>query len=249
MVPWQRADNRWLRSLRSQAIAAALVTVAVLAAGVRSPLPLLTAALLGAAGATCLLEFYRGARFARRLGRSWLTSAWHLGLRNRRRYAAYLAHLGMVLIAAGIAGSHFGQQEREVVLSPGQQVSIGNYTLTYVHTTSVTLSDSAEYTAELQMGSETLRPQHLIYGGGQAGTRVAIRSTPLEDLYVVLSSVNNDGTASFVLFVNPLVTWIWTGAAILVYGVWLGSLGARPAVAMVAKRAVASSALAGAAGT
>ena len=247
MVPWQRADNRWLRSLRSQVLAAGLVATVVFAAGVRSPLQLLTAALLGAAGATCLLEFYRAARFARRLSSHWLGSAWRLALRNRRRYAAYLAHFGLVLIAAGIAGSHFGQQEREVVLSPGQQVTIGNYTLTYVKTSSVTLSDSDEYTAELQMGSETLRPQHLVYGGGQSGTRVAIRSTPLEDLYVVLSSVNSDGTAAFVLFVNPLVTWIWAGAAILIYGVWLGSLGARPAVDVVEKRTLVSSELARAA--
>jgi cytochrome c-type biogenesis protein CcmF len=48
---------------------------------------------------------------------------------------------------------------------------------------------------------------------------VAIRSTPFEDLYVVLAGTEPDGTASFAIFVNPLVAWIWAGAALLVIGV------------------------------
>ena len=228
MVPWQRVGSRWLRTLRVQLLAGLLVTTLLLAAGIRAPVPLLTGAILGAAAATSLLEFYRGAQFARRLSGGWWSAAWRLALRNRRRYAAYLAHLGMVLIAAGIAASQFGQQERQVVLHPGQQATIGSYTLTYKGTTAANMIDSVDYTANLSLGSETLRPQHLVYGGGSAGTRVAIRSTPLEDLYVVLTNVDGDGSASFVLFVNPLVTWIWAGAALLIYGVWLGSLGARP---------------------
>jgi len=76
------------------------------------------------------------------------------------------------------------------------------------------------------MGDETLRPSRVVYSGlgGQAVTRVAIRSTALEDVYVVLADVAPDH-ATVNVFVNPLVAWIWAGAAILVLGILLGNLG------------------------
>jgi cytochrome c-type biogenesis protein CcmF len=39
-----------------------------------------------------------------------------------------------------------------------------------------------------------------------------------EDLYVILGGWTEDGKATFKVFVNPLVTWIWYGAAIMVVG-------------------------------
>jgi cytochrome c-type biogenesis protein CcmF len=79
--------------------------------------------------------------------------------------------------------------------------------------------------ARLRLGDETLEPARLTYAslGGQAVTRVAIRSTPLDDVYVVLAGV--DGAAAAVtVYDNPLVTWIWAGGALLVAGVLLGNL-------------------------
>jgi len=68
---------------------------------------------------------------------------------------------------------------------------------------------------------------------------VAIRSTPLEDVYVVLNDAAPDH-ATVTVFVNPLVTWIWAGAAILVLGILLGNLGsAVPAAAPVPARVAA----------
>ncbi|MDE3074777.1 MAG: hypothetical protein KGJ86_05060, partial [Chloroflexota bacterium] len=44
-------------------------------------------------------------------------------------------------------------------------------------------------------------------------------STPFEDLYVVLGDWTPDqGTATFLLFVNPMVAWLWFGAVIVVLG-------------------------------
>ena len=55
----------------------------------------------------------------------------------------------------------------------------------------------------------------------QASTRVGLRSTPTEDLYVVLAGWEGDGAAarvSLAVFVNPLVTWIWAGGLLLLLG-------------------------------
>jgi cytochrome c-type biogenesis protein CcmF len=46
-------------------------------------------------------------------------------------------------------------------------------------------------------------------------------------VYVVLTGTASDGSASFRIFVNPLVSWIWAGGAIIILGVLLGNLGER----------------------
>jgi hypothetical protein len=54
----------------------------------------------------------------------------------------------------------------------------------------------------------------------QPSTEVAIRSTLVEDLYVILVSWGAGGEhATFRVFVNPLVTWLWLGVGIMVLGI------------------------------
>ncbi|MCL4531705.1 MAG: hypothetical protein M1582_00680, partial [Actinobacteria bacterium] len=49
-------------------------------------------------------------------------------------------------------------------------------------------------------------------------TEVAIRSTPAEDLYLILNTWDNQQKAGFGLVINPLVTWIWIGGYVLLLG-------------------------------
>src|SRR5207237_9197326 len=81
------------------------------------------------------------------------------------------------------------------------------------------------YTAVLGAGDGQLVARRTVYPtfGGQSATQVAIRSTALEDLYVVLADGTTPGQVTLVAFVNPLVSWIWAGAALLIVGTLLGS--------------------------
>ena len=45
-----------------------------------------------------------------------------------------------------------------------------------------------------------------------------IRSDLREDLYVVLASWDAAGNASFFMYVNPLVMWLWIGGVVLLVG-------------------------------
>src|SRR5437870_2680609 len=109
---------------------------------------------------------------------AWAQAAARLAVRNRRRYGAYLAHVGLLLAAAGIAGSQFWQQERDVVLQPGQSVTVAGHTLTYRGFSSDREGDHQALRARLEMGEVTLTPARLVYpgAGGQALSRVAIQS-------------------------------------------------------------------------
>ena len=227
LLPWRRAGRAWVRNLRWPVAAAALTLGGLLAAGARDAGSLSALPLIAGGLATCLVEYVRGGRFARRLAGPWPRSAARLAVRNRRRYGAYLAHVGILLAAAGIAGSQFWQQERDVALRPGQSVTVGAHTLTYQGAGSYREGDHLVVRARLVMGDQTFRPARLVYPsmGGQAVSQVAIQSSALDDVYVVVAGPPSGREMAFHVFVNPMVTWIWAGAALLVLGVLLGNLG------------------------
>jgi cytochrome c-type biogenesis protein CcmF len=244
LLPWRRAAGRVrgglrgspsVRALRWPGATAVVVLAALVVGGVRSMPALLAFPLTGAVAATCFTQYAR-------LGRGWSRMPSLLG-RRRRRYGAYLAHLGLAVLVTGIAASHLWQQERDVTLSPGQQVTVAGYTLTYVGSQDRQLADHTELVAAMRLGDATLEPARATYAGlgGQSLTHVAISTTPVADVYVVLVAGNADGSASFSVFVNPLVSWIWAGGAIIILGVILGNLGERaPALESVRRRVPAA---------
>ena len=227
LLPWRRAGKGTLKALRWP-IAAVAVTAAVL---LLTGLGWAAIAVGLAAGgiATAATEYARAVRRKPRL----------LIIR-RRRYGAYLAHVGLLVVAIGIAASQFGQQEKDATLRPGESVTVGGYMLTYTGSDQQQLADHTEYAAAMRFGDATLEPSRATYAGlgGQALTHVAISTTPIADVYVVLAGTNADGSASFRVFVNPLVTWIWVGGVILILGVVLGNVGEREVAAELARRRI-----------
>src|SRR5437764_1429093 len=136
LLPWRRAGKPTLRALRWPGSAALVALLSVAALGVRSVPALVAFPLAAAAAATAVTEYGRAA--LRKPAVIW---------RRRRRYGAYLAHLGLVVAAVGIAASQLGQQESDVTLKPGQQVSVAGYTLTYTGSESRNFADHSELVA------------------------------------------------------------------------------------------------------
>jgi len=229
LLPWRPAGRPTLLALRWPAAAAVLSLLLLLIGGVRSLPALVAFPLAAAAGATVVTEY---ARAALRKPRSIL--------RKRRHYGAYLAHLGLVVTVVGVAASHFGQQEKDVTLTPGESVTVAGYTLTFTGSEQRQLLDHTELVAGMRFGDRTLEPSRATYAGlgGQALTHVAISTTLSADVYVVLAGTNPDGSATFRVFVNPLVTWIWAGGAVIILGVMLGNVGERSPVTELARRRV-----------
>ncbi|HEX6548466.1 MAG TPA: cytochrome c-type biogenesis CcmF C-terminal domain-containing protein [Candidatus Dormibacteraeota bacterium] len=206
LLPWRRAVPRRLRVVAWPVGGAVLTLAALLVAGVRGP-GLIAFPAIAAAAATSLPRLARRHPF-----------------RNRRHFSAYLAHLGITLVAAGIAGSHLWQQHRTLVLAPGQSAAVASYRLTYTGAGQRDGSPVETY-ADLTVNGETLEPVRALYPGGQAVSRVVIRSTPVEDLYIVYDGGSPE-QATFDVYINPLVPWIWSGAAILLAALMFGNLGA-----------------------
>jgi len=227
LLPWRRAGRPALLALRWPGAAAIAAFLALLASGVESIPALVAFPLAAAAGATVFTEYGR-ALFKNR----------HVIVRRRRRYGAYLAHLGLVVVAVGIGASQLGQQQTLTTLQPGQHVTVAGYTLTYEGAKDRQLSDHDERVATMRFGDQRLEPARATYAGlgGQALTHVAITTTPIADVYVVLVATNDDGSATFQVFVNPLVTWIWAGGIVLILGVVLGNAGEAALAGELARR-------------
>ena len=51
-----------------------------------------------------------------------------------------------------------------------------------------------------------------------ASTQAAIRTPPIEDLYIIPGEFMEDGRAIFRILVNPLVMWMWVAGPMLILG-------------------------------
>ncbi len=175
--------------------------------------------------ATIIMEFIRGTKARREMKREgYLKSFFNLISRNERRYGGYIIHIGIVLIFVGITGSSAFKSEKLVTLEKGESLTIKGYELRYENFSSyptqdryVTATTLSVYRKGKKLG--TLRPERNLYRNQeQPTTEVAIRSTLMEDLYVILAQYEEDGRATFKVLINPLIVWIWIGGFVVLAG-------------------------------
>lgn len=73
------------------------------------------------------------------------------------------------------------------------------------------------YQGQTRVGA--IKPEKNYYANVQDfATEVAIHTTPREDLYVALDSIDSTGVASFRVSIYPLVVWLWVGGGLLLLG-------------------------------
>jgi cytochrome c-type biogenesis protein CcmF len=174
---------------------------------------------------TIFSEFWRGGRvIAGKSGTNILAGMVQLTRRNTRRYGGYIVHLGVVIVIVGFAGAAFNQ-DKEQELGYGDRMQIGPYTLIC---RSYTQDDRPNYSSEwaildVQKNGKQIRtmyPERRFYKASeQTATIVANYSTIREDLYLVYAGQNPDTHRPIIkAHLNPLVSWIWSGAHILLIG-------------------------------
>ncbi len=236
LLPWRATSLKSIR--RNFVLPVAVLWVAVLAclaAGIRpwkdgtfdgGSFYALVAFAISAGVLTAILsEFFRGARvISKQTGHNLFAATYLLTRRNTRRYGGYIIHLGVVVIVIGLAGAAFNRsEERELALH--DKMSVGPYTLQCVgFTQDANLNYNSEY-ALLDVYKDgkkqfQMTPEKRVYlASQQPQTMVAIHSVPNWDLYVVYEGSNPDtGQPIVKAFLNPLVSWIWAGVAVIVFG-------------------------------
>ena len=175
-----------------------------------------------------LFEFYRGVR-ARMTTRQEnpLLALINLIQRNHRRYGGYIIHLGVIMIALGFIGEAYFKQETQGTVSPGESLTIGSYRLQFDNLREYPGTDGrdiVEASTRLYKGDEMIRilqPRRDYFTvQKQPSTIPGVYSTPGKDVYVLLVGWGENGsnTATFKIYINPLINWVWIGAIFMVLG-------------------------------
>ena len=146
--------------------------------------------------------------------------------KNQRRYGGYVVHLGVVFIMIGIAGAAFNEERLEN-LDPGDAIEMNGYRLEYLTAKAIPEQHYGGAVARLALyeegkGRGVMVPEKRMYWLEQQPVSIpSVYSTLNEDLYVILTAIENDGSATFKVYRNPLVNWIWIGGVVFVLGTLL----------------------------
>jgi cytochrome c-type biogenesis protein CcmF len=225
LAAWGHSTYKTLGRAIWKPLAASLVfLVLAFAMGARQPLALLAFWLVGYAGAVIIYEFGRAALARhRQTGENLLAALNRLVSRNHRRYGGALIHLSIVLMALGIIGIEMFQTKTQGSIPLGKTLKLGSYEIMYTDLESTSSSTNEKTTATINVFKNArpagiLHPSRAVYfDSGQPVTTPGLRSTLEDDLYVILvdwENISAEG-ATFKVYRNPLVDWLWIGAILL----------------------------------
>jgi cytochrome c-type biogenesis protein CcmF len=163
----------------------------------------------------------------REKGEAFLVAVGRSAMRARRRFGGYIVHLGVVVVIVAISGSSAFKVHRAGTIRAGETLPFGAYQLR--------LDD-------LRRGVEPHRSfiaAHLTVLNGKDGSVIsevsprmnfypastdpvgtpAIVTFPDKDLYIsLLAFSEQEKSASFNVWIFPLVAWIWWSLPLLVGG-------------------------------
>ncbi len=228
LLPWRRAETQTLsRNLLVMAATAVLAFALAFAFGMRRPYPLITIALAGwnLASVALLLAGAIVPR-ARITGRSLGEVFTRYAYEHKRRVGSMVVHLGVVVIAIGIVGSGGYRVDQQLRLPYGERVAFQGYELEVLRPFSEQAGGRTSAGVEVAVFERgervtVLNPRINRFGDRQMLVPTpSVRYTLGHDLYLALAGAV-DPNQDFVIIravQSPLITWIWIGGAIVVFG-------------------------------
>jgi len=228
LTMWYKTSVKRLEmSLLWPAVATTVIVGVIFALGIRYWAALLGLWIVIFSLILTLIEFWKGTRARMKRGENVLTAYGHLLSRNRRRYGGYWIHIGVLVMAFGIIGTEVFQQQTQLNLQNGESLTMGNYEMVFNGVERFPGPDDlliTEADVDVYYNGRlvrNLKPRTEFYTRtGQPMTIPAARSTISEDFYILL--VNWEPTsateATFRVYLNPLINWVWAGGLIFVLG-------------------------------
>lgn len=235
VLPWRRASRATLVArFRAPLLGGGVVVLVLFALGMRDPYALAGVTSAAAIAHVTAREFFVGARAARTAAlASGGATSWGgalLGLLDRdpRRYGGYLVHVALAVMAVAVVGSTVYQQQGRLTMSPGETVEFAGYTFAYDglrERTGGANGIETEVVAPLVVtrggaAVATIEPGRRIFRNfpEQPTALVGLDSNLQRDLYTFVEGWDEAQRVRVQVFVNPLVAWLWIGAALYAAG-------------------------------
>ena len=228
------------RAIWKPTIGAVIITVLIFITYTRNVYALIGFFLVALVVLVTLYEYWRGANARQKSqNENILTAFWNLTGRNRRRYGGYIIHLSMMLMAIGILGIELFQVETQGTVQQGETLSLANYELRYKEIAQwddlpsgvnyrravLDVYENGQYLGQLVPRID------YYYDSKQNMTIPGQRSTMRDDLYVLLVDWEPASAigATFKIYVNPLVNWLWLGSLLFFAGIIIAAWPERDA--------------------
>ena len=151
---------------------------------------------------------------------------WWRGLRqlNPGYYGMLMAHLGVGVMALGIAVvSHYSVQ-KDLRMGVGDQATLGQYEFTFMGVKNVVGPNFTAVEGQVKLVKDSdfvayLLPQKRTYTSrGQVMTEASIDPALSRDIYVAMGESLSDGAWAMRLHIKPLIRSIWLGALMMALG-------------------------------
>jgi cytochrome c-type biogenesis protein CcmF len=226
LIAWRRSSIDSLkRNFLWPLVAMVVLMAALFGAGVRNEYALLSFGLCLFVAVTIATEFFKGsAAIAEKEKMNFVRATVELTHRNTRRYGGYLVHMGVVVMFIGFTGAAFNQ---DIVheASMGQSFRIGRYELKISEIKDGENDNYAWMKAAIDVyvngeKIDTLSPERRIYKASrQPASEVSIRRRLNEDLFLNFAAMATQGQGAVIqAYVFPLVSWIWVGFWVVLFG-------------------------------
>lgn len=222
VLPWRKASTELLRDrLFWPAWAGVGALAFAVLVGATGWAPLLAFGLAGFAGGAAIRQLVLATR----------RQGWR-GLVGRAN-GGMVVHLGVILIAVGLASSNSFTHSANIPVTVGTVQSWGGHTFELIEITE-TLDDRASVvSAQIRLdGGRTFAPAITTYlqRGETIGTP-SVSTSLTKDVYLTL-----DGTvrplpgstdATLRVFVKPMIVWLWIGSGLMMLGTLLAAFPGR----------------------
>jgi cytochrome c-type biogenesis protein CcmF len=179
---------------------------------------------------------------ARAKGTNPVYALW-LAVRTRASvFGGFLAHLSIAVILVGLIGSSMYVSTTSDYLpfdeennTASKDFFIGDYRLVFVDSGIEPQDNGGAVTYTVTF--DVYRGDHelgrispgifLVEATQQRKPLAGVLSLPLEDLFVVYNGASGDGELSVSAFINPCISFVWVGFALLMAGTVIATLGRR----------------------
>lgn len=143
---------------------------------------------------------------------------------SKIRWRSWLIHGGVAISLLGMLFASYHSVELGSRMSPGREATLAGYQLTYQQTELLVGPNYTSERAHIMVSQHgqpitMLLPERRHYTAREMlMIEPAIASGPLADFYAVLGDNLSAGEYSVRLYHKPMVSWIWGGALIMVFG-------------------------------